>query len=61
VFSVEGGWPYGEIKDSDPTLFDKEKRIGGPHPIRLANLLVTEMAKERGVTSFIVDIPQVCQ
>jgi butyrate kinase len=61
VFSVEDGWRYGEIKDSDPTVFDKEKEIGGPHPVRLSNILVTELAKERGVTSFIVDLPHVCQ
>jgi len=35
LFSAEGGWPYGEIKDSDPIL-EKEKRIAnlGYNPVR---------------------------
>jgi hypothetical protein len=33
IYSAEGGWPYGEVKDTDP-IFEKEKEIGGPHPVR---------------------------
>ena len=33
MFTKEGGWPYGEIKDSDPILA-KEKEIGFDNPVR---------------------------
>lgn len=33
LFSAEGGWPYGEVRNTDP-IFEKEKEIGGPNPIR---------------------------
>ena len=33
LFSAEGGWPYGEVRDTDP-IFEKEKQIGGPNPVR---------------------------
>ena len=33
MFTEEGGWPYGEIKDSDPILA-KEKEIGFDNPVR---------------------------
>jgi hypothetical protein len=61
LFSVEGGWPYGEVKDTDPTIFEKDKEIGGPHPVRQTNILVTELAKAQGVTSFNIHLPNVCQ
>ncbi|KAI2463184.1 NAD(P)-binding protein [Annulohypoxylon bovei var. microspora] len=56
LFAEEGGWPYGEVRDTDP-LFEKEKQIGGSHPVRETNILVTEQAKEHGVTSFILVVP----
>ncbi|KAI1137283.1 NAD(P)-binding protein [Hypoxylon sp. FL0543] len=58
VFSEEGGWPYGEVRDTDP-IFEKEKQIGGPHPVRETNILVVEQGKAHGVTSFNVAIPNV--
>ncbi|KAI1414112.1 NAD(P)-binding protein [Hypoxylon sp. FL1857] len=58
VFSEEGGWPYGEVRDTDP-IFEKEKQIGGPHPVRETNILVTELAKALGVASFNVVVPNV--
>ncbi|KAI0149688.1 NAD(P)-binding protein [Hypoxylon sp. NC0597] len=58
VFAEEGGWPYGEVRDTDP-IFEKEKEIGGPHPVRETNILVTEQAKAHGVTSSIVAVPGV--
>jgi hypothetical protein len=61
LFAVENDWPYGEIKDSDPTIFEKDKEIGGQNPVRLTNILVTELAKAQGVTSFHIALPQVCQ
>ena len=46
LYSAEGGWPYGEVRDTDPIL-EKEKQIGGPHPVREvshANLAVSSNA-----------------
>ncbi|KAI1378883.1 NAD(P)-binding protein [Hypoxylon crocopeplum] len=59
LFSEEGGWPYGEVRDTDP-IFEKEKEIEGPHPVRQTNILVTEQSKAQGVTSFNVVVPMVC-
>jgi hypothetical protein len=61
TFSVEGGWPYGEIKDNDPTIIEKDKEIGGPNVVREMNIIVAELAKAQGVTSFNVVLPFVCQ
>jgi hypothetical protein len=37
MFTEEGGWPYGEVKDSDPIL-DKEREIGFDNPVRAVGL-----------------------
>ncbi|KAI1105789.1 NAD(P)-binding protein [Jackrogersella minutella] len=58
LFSEEGGWPYGEVRDTDP-IFEKEKQIEGHHPVRETNILVTELAKAQKVTSFNVVVPVV--
>ncbi|KAI1448839.1 NAD(P)-binding protein [Annulohypoxylon stygium] len=59
LFSEDGGWPYGQVKDSDPLLFEKDKEIGTAHPARKTNILTTELSKEQGVTSFIILVPVV--
>lgn len=33
MFSKEGGWPYGQVKDTDPVL-EKEKAIQESNPVR---------------------------
>ena len=38
VFSCEGGWTYGEVRDSDP-LLEKERELGGPNPVRLVRMI----------------------
>ncbi|KPM41084.1 hypothetical protein AK830_g5461 [Neonectria ditissima] len=53
TFSAEGGWPFGEVKDTDAIL-EKEKKIQQPHPI---NILVAEQGKAQGVTTFNVAVP----
>ncbi|KAF7556237.1 hypothetical protein G7046_g6350 [Stylonectria norvegica] len=58
LFSAEGGWPYGEVKDSDP-IFEREKRIGTSNPVRETNILVTEKAKEQSITSYNVVVPMI--
>jgi hypothetical protein len=35
MFSEEGGWPYGQVKDSD-NILEKEKAIGESNPVRKA-------------------------
>ncbi|KAF2447201.1 NAD(P)-binding protein [Karstenula rhodostoma CBS 690.94] len=58
LFSEEAGWPYGMLKDTD-SIYEREKELGGSHPIRKANLLVVDKAQECGVTSFNVVVPNV--
>ncbi|OTA57508.1 hypothetical protein K449DRAFT_437377 [Hypoxylon sp. EC38] len=58
IYSEEGGWPYEEVRDTDP-VFEKEKEIGRPHPVRETNILVAEQAKAHGVTRFIVVVSSV--
>ncbi|RWA07405.1 hypothetical protein EKO27_g7699 [Xylaria grammica] len=55
-YSKEGGWPYGTIKDGDP-VYKMEKELNDGFPIRTTNTAVTELAKEQGVTNFIVGVP----
>jgi hypothetical protein len=33
IFSKEGGWPYGDTKDTDTDIFEKEKKIVGSNPV----------------------------
>ncbi|KAL6850631.1 hypothetical protein ACO1O0_007755 [Amphichorda felina] len=58
LFSVDGGWPHGEIADTDD-VFTKEKELGGPHPVRQTNILLAERAKALGIKSFNVAVPNV--
>ncbi|KAL9071885.1 MAG: hypothetical protein Q9157_005311 [Trypethelium eluteriae] len=57
IFSAEGGWPFGEVRDTDP-IFEKEKEIEGAHPVRNTNTIVTELAIAQGITSFNIPVPQ---
>jgi hypothetical protein len=61
MFTDVGGWPFGTVRDSDAAIYEKEKQIGGPNPVRLSNILVVELAKAQQVTSFNVALPHVCQ
>ncbi|KAJ3554142.1 hypothetical protein NPX13_g10696 [Xylaria arbuscula] len=55
-YSPEGGWPYGTIKDGDE-VYKMEKELNDGFVIRTVNTAITELAKEQGVTSFIVGVP----
>ncbi|KAI0428422.1 hypothetical protein F5Y09DRAFT_288621 [Xylaria sp. FL1042] len=55
-YSKEGGWPYGTVKDGD-SVYKMEKELNDGFPIRKTNTAITELAKEQGVTSFIVGVP----
>ncbi|KAF6842782.1 nad dependent epimerase dehydratase family protein [Colletotrichum musicola] len=59
AFSEEGGWPYGQIKDSDDDLFEKERQIPGLHHARKNNVAAVELAEALGVTHFNMPIPLV--
>ncbi|KAF6831620.1 nad dependent epimerase dehydratase family protein [Colletotrichum plurivorum] len=61
AFSQEGGWPYGQIKDSDDDLFEKERQIPGLHHARKNNVAAIELAEALGVTHFNMPIPLVCK
>ncbi|KAI9704644.1 MAG: hypothetical protein M1820_005392 [Bogoriella megaspora] len=58
IYSEKGGWPYGEVRDTDP-LLEKEKELGGAHPVRKVDILVAELSKKEGVTSYNIPVPQV--
>ncbi|KAH8898668.1 NAD(P)-binding protein [Thozetella sp. PMI_491] len=59
LFSEDAGWPYGEVRDSDPGLYEKEKEIMGDHPVRITSVLLFEEAEKHGVKAFNVVVPQV--
>ncbi|KAJ0382175.1 hypothetical protein COL922a_013087 [Colletotrichum nupharicola] len=58
LFTEDGGWSSGEVKDTDG-LYEKEKGIGGPNHARLSNFLVMDQAEAFGVTPFIIPVPLV--
>ncbi|KAI1733606.1 hypothetical protein F4680DRAFT_394717 [Xylaria scruposa] len=55
-YSKEGGWPYGTVKDND-AVYKLEKELNDDFPIRKTNTAITELARERGVTNFIIGVP----
>ncbi|CRG90930.1 hypothetical protein PISL3812_07977 [Talaromyces islandicus] len=58
MFSKEGGWPYGEVRDSDPILA-KQKEIEEPNPVRQTDIIVAEESKVHDVKSVNVVAPYV--
>ncbi|KAM0424376.1 hypothetical protein ACHAPT_010524 [Fusarium lateritium] len=58
MFTEEGGWPSGEVRDTDP-LLAKEKDIGTSNPVRHTNILVAEEGKAQNVTTLNVVVPVV--
>lgn len=40
MFTEEGGWPYGEVKDSD-SILAKEREIGFDNPVRAVGIPIT--------------------
>ncbi|KAH9886123.1 NAD(P)-binding protein [Xylariomycetidae sp. FL2044] len=58
IYSEHGGWPFGEVRDTDP-LYEMDKRIEAGHPVRDTNNLITELGKAHGVTTFIMAVPVV--
>ncbi|SPJ78952.1 uncharacterized protein FTOL_07343 [Fusarium torulosum] len=56
VFTEEGGWPHGEVRDTDAIL-DKEREIGLEHPVRKTNITLADEGKAQGVETFNVAVP----
>ncbi|KAH7372109.1 hypothetical protein BKA64DRAFT_715117 [Cadophora sp. MPI-SDFR-AT-0126] len=56
MYSAEGGWPFGEIRDTE-NVYDKEIQIEKGNPVRDLNISVVDHARALGVTSFIVPVP----
>ncbi|KAM0201465.1 hypothetical protein ACHAQI_011257 [Fusarium lateritium] len=56
MFTEEGGWPYGEVKDTDAIL-DKEREIGLENPVRKTNISLADEGKAQGVETFNVAVP----
>ncbi|KAJ4221146.1 hypothetical protein NW759_007215 [Fusarium solani] len=58
MFTEEGGWPSGEVRDTDP-LLSKEREIGTENPVRQTNILLADEGKAQNVTTLNVVVPVV--
>ncbi|KAF5702473.1 hypothetical protein FMUND_13473 [Fusarium mundagurra] len=47
MFTEEGGWPFGKVKDSDP-LIDRQRELGLDHPVRKVSM-ETNMRGDRSM------------
>ncbi|WZH49978.1 3Beta_HSD domain-containing protein [Fusarium acuminatum] len=56
MFTEEGGWPYGEVRDTDAIL-DKEREIGLENPVRKTNISLADESKAQGVETFNMAVP----
>jgi hypothetical protein len=50
VFSEENGWPFGEVKDTDP-LHEKAKQIEVGHPVRDVSPSMSTYCIDLGIDS----------
>ncbi|CAH0057299.1 unnamed protein product [Clonostachys solani] len=57
-FSEDGGWPEGEVKDTDD-LYETERQLGDGHPVRITDLGLLEETKAQGVEFFNLAVPVV--
>ncbi|KAF4972347.1 hypothetical protein FSARC_1069 [Fusarium sarcochroum] len=58
MFTEEGGWPFGEVKDTD-SIIDKEREIGVDNPVRRTNLVLADEGKAQGVETFNLAVPMI--
>ncbi|UPL00210.1 hypothetical protein LCI18_011144 [Fusarium solani-melongenae] len=58
MFTEEGGWPSGEVRDTD-LLLSKEREIGTENPVRQTNILLADEGKAQNVTTLNVVVPVV--
>ncbi|KAF4436611.1 hypothetical protein FACUT_6206 [Fusarium acutatum] len=55
MFTEEGGWPFGKVKDSDP-LIDRQRELGLDNPVRKTNIVLADEGKAQGVEIFNIPI-----
>ncbi|KNB08832.1 hypothetical protein FOXG_09541 [Fusarium oxysporum f. sp. lycopersici 4287] len=55
MFTEEGGWPFGKVKDSDP-LIDRQRELGLDNPVRKTNIVLADEGKAQGVETFNIPI-----
>ncbi|KAF5528980.1 hypothetical protein FMEXI_14431 [Fusarium mexicanum] len=55
MFTEEGGWPFGKVKDSDP-LLDRQRELGLDNPVRKTNIVLADEGKTQGVETFNIPI-----
>ncbi|KAF2877675.1 hypothetical protein BDV95DRAFT_602040 [Massariosphaeria phaeospora] len=58
MYSVEGGWKDGEVRDTD-AIYEYDKEIEGMNPARQTSNVVVEQAAIHGVKSFNIVLPQI--
>ncbi|KAJ5808690.1 hypothetical protein N7474_009959 [Penicillium riverlandense] len=56
AFDANTGWPFGEVKDSDP-VFDLEKQSADSYIVRQVDVFIAEQTKAAGLTGVIVMPP----
>ncbi|KAJ4258151.1 hypothetical protein NW762_008292 [Fusarium torreyae] len=56
MFTEEGGWPFGEVKDSD-SILEKERQLGDDNPVRRTNFVLADEGKAQGVETFNFAVP----
>ncbi|QGI69862.1 hypothetical protein CEK26_002194 [Fusarium fujikuroi] len=59
MFTEEGGWPFGKVKDSDP-LIDRQRELGLDNPVRKTNIVLADEGKAQGVETFNIPIQLTC-
>ncbi|SCV47291.1 uncharacterized protein FFB14_09740 [Fusarium fujikuroi] len=60
MFTEEGGWPFGKVKDSDP-LIDRQRELGLDNPVRKTNIVLADEGKAQGVETFNIPIQLTCR
>ncbi|KAM0324637.1 hypothetical protein ACHAQA_008028 [Verticillium albo-atrum] len=53
MFTEEAGWYAGQVNDTDP-LYELEKELEKPNPVRQTSILVTERGKAEGVKTYVL-------
>ncbi|KAF5234642.1 hypothetical protein FANTH_11994 [Fusarium anthophilum] len=55
MFTEEGGWPFGKVKDSD-LLIDRQRELGLDNPVRKTNIVLADEGKAQGVETLNIPI-----
>ncbi|KAF5986568.1 hypothetical protein FCOIX_1382 [Fusarium coicis] len=55
MFTEEGGWPFGKVKDSD-SLIVRQRELGLDNPVRKTNIVLADEGKAQGVETFNIPI-----